>query len=146
MVACVLPAQLRYRGCGARAFSKRHRIPARGWLGGLAHHTQLARGADRELNHSATRIVSVCRAQVQRHNRMLAALQQMPALHTVYLAAAVRPDDEPAMHSADDRNMHVTERAMGGVADVASARASVSLHCFGLINGCTITHSLAICT
>ena len=29
--------------------------------------------------------------------RMLAALQQMPALHTVYLAAAVRPDDEPAM-------------------------------------------------
>jgi len=29
--------------------------------------------------------------------RMLAALQQMPALHMVYLAAAVRPDDEPAM-------------------------------------------------
>jgi hypothetical protein len=49
------------------------------------------------------------------------------------------PDDEPAMHSADDRNMHVTERAMGGVADVASARVSVSLHYFGLINGC-ITH------
>jgi hypothetical protein len=37
--------------------------------------------------------------------------------------------------------MHVTERAMGGVADVASARVSVSMHCFGLINGCTITHS-----
>ena len=29
--------------------------------------------------------------------RMLAALQQMPALHMVYLAAAVRPEDEPAM-------------------------------------------------
>ena len=29
--------------------------------------------------------------------RMLAALQQMPALHTVFLAAAVRPEDEPAM-------------------------------------------------
>jgi hypothetical protein len=28
---------------------------------------------------------------------MLAALQQMPALHTVYVAAAFRPDDEPAM-------------------------------------------------
>lgn len=28
---------------------------------------------------------------------MLASLRQMPALHTVYLAAAVRPDDEPAM-------------------------------------------------